>query len=110
MISMTPTTYMNCWSVMLSTPVTSGVRYTGQSTSRLKNLSSPKTTGATVNTVRSRANACHDGSRLNTDACWLVATSRSTLVMIVLCSWDGFQKPVILTLEPADFFCQELLF
>jgi hypothetical protein len=61
-ISTTPTAYMACWAVPGTMPSIHGARYAGQSVSRLVNLSSPKTIGATVNAVLSSTNAWYEGS------------------------------------------------
>ena len=60
--STTPTAYIACWAVPGTIESIHGARYFGQWVSRLANLSSPKTIGATVNTVRSRRKAWRAGS------------------------------------------------
>ena len=61
-ISTTPTAYIACWAVPGTIRSIHGARYCGQSVRTFANLSSPKTIGATVKTVRSSRNAWSAGS------------------------------------------------
>src|SRR3954467_7553622 len=51
-ISMTPTTYMNCWGVAGSACANSGATYFGHWVSRLKNLSRPASNGTSPKLIR----------------------------------------------------------